>query len=149
MVYRTVDAEGFISYGQNRYSVPWQYLGQVLPVQITEEAVTIYSSRLERLARHIRFPPTERLQQSRQPEHLPPRDLVRRREVLRARFAELGPLAVRFLEGLLAAQRCGWDHAPQDLLGPHDGRRTVSSGRTAVRRPYPAAPCDGLSTPAF
>jgi hypothetical protein len=115
MVYRTVDAEGFISYGQNRYSVPWQYLGQVLPVQITDEAVTIYSPRLERLARHVRFPPTERLRQSRQPEHLPPRDLVRRREVLRARFAELGPLAVRFLEGLLAAQRCGWDHAQKVL----------------------------------
>ena len=102
MVYRTVDAEGFIPYGNNRYSVPWQYLGQVLPVRITDEAVTIYSPRLELLARHVRFPPTERHRQSRQPEHLPPRDLVRRREVLRERFAELGPLAVRFLEGLLA-----------------------------------------------
>ncbi len=24
VVYRTVDAEGFVAYGQNRYSVPWQ-----------------------------------------------------------------------------------------------------------------------------
>ena len=90
MVYRTVDAEGFISYGNNRYSVPWHYLGQVLPVRITDEAVTIYSPRLELLARHVRFPATERHRQSRQPEHLPPRDLARRREVLRGRFAELG-----------------------------------------------------------
>ena len=45
IVYRTVDAEGFIPYGNNRYSVPWHYLGQVLPVRITDEAVTIYSPR--------------------------------------------------------------------------------------------------------
>ena len=98
---------------------------------------------------------------------------------------------MRFLEGLLAAQRCGWDHAqkvltllgiyrredllaaleravrygafsaksiethpggagsPQDLLGPHGGRRTVSPGGTAVRRPYAAAIRDGISTPAL
>lgn len=130
-----VAAEGFISYGQNRYSVPWQYLGQVLPVQITDEAVTIYSPRLERLARHVRFPPTERLRQSRQPEHLPPRDLVRRREVLRERFAELGPLAVRFLEGLLAAQRCGWDHAQKvlTLLGSYRREDLLAALERAVR----------------
>jgi transposase len=135
MVYRTVDAEGFISYGQNRYSVPWQYLGQVLPVQISDEAVTIYSPRLERLARHVRFPPTERLRQSRQSEHLPPRDLVRRREVLRERFAELGPLAVRFLEGLLAAQRCGWDHAQKvlALLGSYRREDLLAALERAVR----------------
>ena len=56
-----------------------------------------------------------RHRQSRQPEHLPPRDIARRREALRQRFAELGPLAVRFLEGLLSAQRCGWDHAQKVL----------------------------------
>ena len=135
MVYRTVDAEGFISYGQNRYSAPWQYLGQVLPVRITDEAVTIYSPRLERLARHVRFPRTERLRQSRQPEHLPPRDLVRRREILRARFAELGSVAGRFLEGLLAAQRCGWDHAQKvlTLLGIYRREDLLAALERAVR----------------
>ena len=135
MVYRTVDAEGFIPYGNNRYSVPWHYLGQVLPVRITDEAVTIYSPRLELLARHVRFPPTERHRQSRQPEHLPPRDLVRRREVLRGRFAELGPLAVRFLEGLLAAQRCGWDHAQKvlTLLGIYRREDLLAALERAVR----------------
>ena len=135
MVYRTVDAEGFISYGNNRYSVPWHYLGQVLPVQITDESVMVYSPRLERLAQHVRFPPTERLRQSRQPEHLPPRDLVRRREILRARFAELGPLAVRFLEGLLTAQRCGWDHAQKvlTLSGSYRREDLLAALERAVR----------------
>lgn len=135
MVYRTVDAEGFIAYGNNRYSAPWHYIGQVLPVRITDEAVLVYSPRLELLAQHIRFPITERQRQSRQPEHLPPRDLVRRREVLRARFAELGPLAVRFLEGLLAAQRCGWDHAQKvlALLGIYRREDLLAAVERAVR----------------
>ena len=90
VVYRTVDAEGFISYGQNRYSVPWHYIGQVLSVRITDEEVTVYDPRLEVLARHRRFPPTERHRQSRQGEHLPPRDVAQRREALRQRFADFG-----------------------------------------------------------
>jgi hypothetical protein len=115
VVYRTVDAEGMVPYAQNHYSVPWQYIGQVLPVRITDEEVTIYDSRLEVLARHSRFPPTEKHRQSRRPEHLPPRDVQRRRETLQERFSELGPLAVRFLEGLLTTQRCGWDQAQKVL----------------------------------
>ncbi len=115
VVYRTVDAEGFIAYGQNRYSAPWHYIGQVLSVRITDEEVTIYDPRLEVLARHRRFPPSEKHRQSRQGEHLPPRDVEQRREALRQRFAELGPLAVRFMEGLLAAQRYGWDQAQRVL----------------------------------
>ena len=75
VVYRTVDAEGLVAYGQNRYSVPWQYLGQVLPVRITDEDRDRSTARdWNCLARHVRFPPTERHRQSRQPEHLPPRD---------------------------------------------------------------------------
>ena len=135
MVYRTVDAEGFIPYGNNRYSVPWHYIGQVLAVRITAETVLIYSPRLELLAQHVRFPATERQRQSRQAEHLPPRDLVQRREVLRKRFAELGPLAVRFLEGLLSTQRCGWDHAQKvlALLGTYRREDLLAAMERAVR----------------
>jgi hypothetical protein len=32
VVYRAVNAEGMVAYRQNFYSVPWQYLGQVLPL---------------------------------------------------------------------------------------------------------------------
>ncbi len=115
VVYRSVDVEGFISYAQNRYSVPWHSIGQVLAVRITDEEVTVYDPRLEVLARHRRFPPTERHRQSRHDGHLPPRDATRRHEALRQRFTDLGPLAVRFLEGLLAAQRYGWDQAQKVL----------------------------------
>jgi len=135
VVYRTVDAEGFVAYGQNRYSVPWQYIGQVLPLRITDEEVTVYSSRMEVLARHLRFPPTERHRQSRRAEHLPPRDLKQRRETLRERFAQLGPVAVRFLEGLLGAQRCGWNQAQKvlALLGTYRREDLLAALDRAVR----------------
>lgn len=135
VVYRTVDTEGFVAYAQNRYSVPWHYLGQVLTVRITDEELTVYSPRLEILARHVRFPPTERQQQSRQAAHLPPRDSARRREALRERFAELGPVSVRFLEGLLAVQRCGWDQAHKvlALLGTYRREDLLATLERAVR----------------
>jgi len=115
VVYRTVDAEGFIPYAQNRYSAPWQYIGQVLPVEIRDDSIIIYGPRLEPLARHLRYPSTIRHQTRRQDDHLPPRDLQQRRKLLRDRFAQLGSTAVRFLKGLLDTQRFGWDHAQKTL----------------------------------
>jgi len=135
VVYRFVDGEGFVSYAQNRYSAPWRYIGQVLPVRITQEEVTIYGPRLEPLVRHQRFGPTVRHQQRRLAEHLPPRDLAQRREALRERFAQLGPLAERFLEGLLQAQRCGWDQAQKvlALLGTYHRDDLLAALDRAVR----------------
>jgi hypothetical protein len=61
--------------------------------------------------------------------------VARRREVLRGRFAELGPLAVRFLDGLLAAQRCGWDQAQKvlALLGIYRREDLLAALDRAVR----------------
>ena len=135
VVYRTVDAESMVAYGQNRYSVPWQYIGQVLVVRITNEEVTIYGAHLEPLARHVRLPPTERHRESRQPAHAPPRDVQQRREALRERFGQLGAVAVRFLEGLLAAQRYGWDQAQKvlALLGTYRRDDLLAAMERAVR----------------
>jgi transposase len=135
VVYRSVDAEGFIVYEQNRYSAPWQYIGQVLPVEIRKEEIIIYGPRLEPLARHPRFPATVRRQVRRQAEHLPPRDIDQRRKLLRERFARLGSMAVRFLKGLLNSQRCGWDHAHKvlSLLGTYRRDDVQAALERAVR----------------
>ena len=69
VVYRTVSTEGWISYRQNVYSVPWQHIARVLPVRITECEVIIYGPNLEELVRrrvlvlefHDRLPHGERL----------------------------------------------------------------------------------------
>jgi hypothetical protein len=115
VVYRTVNAEGMVAYRQNFYSVPWRYLGHVLPLRITEDELIIYGSDLEVLARHRLLPRSATGQRSESPEHRPQEDSRRREAHLRARFAELGPAASGFLDGLLKAQRQGKDQAQRVL----------------------------------
>jgi transposase len=117
MVYRVVDVEGFVSWRQNRYSVPWQATrpGQMLPVKITENEVIIYGANIAEIARHARLPATVSHQNREQKSHRPPRDVERRREVLEQRFGELGDLAVQFLSGLRQSQRHCWVQAEKVL----------------------------------
>jgi transposase len=115
VVYRTVNAEGMVAYRQNFYSVPWRYLGHVLPLRITEDELIIYGSDLEVLARHRLLPRSAMGQRSESPQHRPQEDSRRREAHLRARFAELGPAASGFLDGLLKAQRQGKDQAQRVL----------------------------------
>ncbi|MGO9965954.1 MAG: IS21 family transposase [Bryobacteraceae bacterium] len=115
VVYRTVNAEGMVAYRQNFYSVPWRYLGQVLPLRITEEELIVYGQDLEVLARHRVLPRTTAGQRSELPEHHPQEDSKQREAHLRERFAELGAAASRFLEGLLKAHRMGKDQASRVL----------------------------------
>src|SRR6185437_4044759 len=113
VVYRTATVEGFIVWRQNQYSVPWRYLGQVLPVRITPEEIIVYSPRLDaEIARHPLLPGTQSQQRRLEPSHHPaPNDARQRLAVLKQRYEELGPTAVRFLEGLIKTQRYHWDHA--------------------------------------
>ncbi|MBV8431279.1 MAG: IS21 family transposase, partial [Solirubrobacterales bacterium] len=43
VIYRTVNAEGLVTYRQNGYSVPWRYTGGIVPVRVTEAEVIVYS----------------------------------------------------------------------------------------------------------
>ena len=117
VVYRVIDCEGFVSFGRNRYSVPWQqaHPGQAVPVKVSEHEVIIYGPRINEIARHPRFPSTASHQHSQPKNHVPPRDQERRRERLREQFGGLGDVAVTFLEGLLKTQRHGW-HQAQTIL---------------------------------
>jgi transposase len=115
VVYRTVNAEGFLVYQHNSYSVPFPYLGRLLPVRITEEEVIVYGPQLDELGRHRLFPRAVTGQRSVLAEHRPPEDRRQRLELLEARYAQWGPPASRFLAGLLRQQRCGQAQA-QKLL---------------------------------
>jgi hypothetical protein len=115
VVYRAVNAEGMVAYRQNFYSVPWRYLGLVLPMRITEEELIVYGPDLEVLARHRVLPRTATGQRSELPEHRPQENSKQREADLRARFAELGPAAGRFLDGLLKTHRMGKDQAGRVL----------------------------------
>ncbi len=102
VVYRHVNVEGFVAHRSNFYSVPWSYIGQVLPVRVTESEVIVYTTGLDEIARHQLVLGTGVRQEIK--SHHRTGDPEERARLLRQRFAELGPVAVAFLDGLLAKQ---------------------------------------------
>jgi hypothetical protein len=52
VLYRTVNSEGHVMYRQNFYSVPWQRIGELLPLRITEKELIIYGPDVREIARH-------------------------------------------------------------------------------------------------
>jgi transposase len=115
VVYRHVNVEGFIGYRLNFYSVPWSYIGQVLPVRIQGDEVIIYSIALEEIARHPLVPGTQTNVRRLIKSHHPADDPGQRTLLLQQRFGELGPIAMKFLDGLLAKQIQGKLQAQQLL----------------------------------
>jgi len=115
VVYRHVNVEGFVAYRLNFYSVPWSYIGQVLPVRILGDEVIIYAINLEEIARHPRVPITQSGVRQLIKSHHPQSDPEQRTLLLQQRFGELGPIAVQFLDGLLAKQTYGKMQAQQLL----------------------------------
>jgi transposase len=115
VVYRHVNVEGFVTHRLNFYSVPWSSIGQVLPVRITETEVIIYATDLDEIARHRLLPGTVTGARQVLKNHHPTDDPSQRAALLRQRFSELGPIAVQFLDGLLAKQIQGKLQAQQLL----------------------------------
>jgi len=115
VVYRTVNPEGFISYLQNFYSVPWQRIGQLLPVRITESEIIVYDPDIREIARHQRLPASATGNYSSHHEHRPGPDVRRKQELLRQRFEELGAEAVSFFDQLIRTRRFGKDEAVRIL----------------------------------
>lgn len=115
VLYRHVNVEGFVAYRLNFYSVPWSYIGQVVPIRIQDDEVIIYSIGLEEIARHRLLPNTQQGVRQTVKSHHPTGDPEQRIVLLRQRFGELGPIAVQFLDGLLAKQTYGKLQAQQLL----------------------------------
>ena len=135
VVYRTVNAEGFISYRQNWYSAPWQQIGRVLPVRITEDEVIIYGRQVEEIGRHRLFARTVTGQRSEHRAHRPSEDPRQRHAQLQERFTELGPEAGRFLDGLVRSQRNGKGQAHKvlALLGIYTRADLIAALERAAR----------------
>ena len=104
VVYRHVNVEGFVAYRLNFYSVPWSYIGQVLPVRLVGDELIIYSTGLEEIARHRKVGSTQSSVRQTIKSHHPADDPRERERLLRQRFHELGPIAVQFFDGLLHKQ---------------------------------------------
>jgi len=135
VVYRCVNGEGLIVYCQNRYSVPWRYIGLMLPVRITKDEVVIYGPEIEEIARHRLLSREAAGQTSRRKEHLPDDDSEKKLETLKQRYDELGATAARFFEGLIRRRRYGKDEAQKILclLETYHRRDLVAAIERAVR----------------
>ncbi len=162
VVYRTVDAEGFVVYRQNFYSVPWRLIGQSVAVRVTEAEVVIHDQAFVAAARHRLFPRAAAGQRSHCHDHDPTRDAQRRSEQLAEHFAAFGATGTRFLEGLLAGHRSGKNQAERvlSLAAAYPRGDVLSALERAVRygafslqavqrilaaRGRPKAPLDALA----
>lgn len=115
VLYRSVNSEGYIPYRQNFYSVPWQLIGQLLPVRITETELLVYDPQIDQIARHPLVAPAQTGQRLTHKNHLPGPDLVRGRQLLRQRFEQLGGPSADFFDQLLRTRRYGKDEAQRIL----------------------------------
>jgi transposase len=115
VLYRTVSSEGQVAYRQNFYSVPWQRIGELLPVRVTETELIVYGPDVKEISRHELCASGLRGEKRRLPEHSPGRDPQQKYELLKQRFAEFGPEGVLFLDQLIRTRRCGKDEAARVL----------------------------------
>ena len=115
VVYRVVDVEGFVAYERNFYSVPWRWVGQTLAIRVTDCELLVYDQQLQVVARHELFPHSEKGGRREDAAHRPSPNRRVQLEELRARYAELGEVAQRFLDGLLREQTYGKHQAKRVL----------------------------------
>ena len=113
--YRTVNSEGHVAYLQNFYSVPWQRIGELLPVRITEKELIVYGPEVKEIARHALYPSGTTGEKHSLPEHAPGRDPRQKYELLKQRFAGFGSEGVLFLDELVRTRRCGKEEAARVL----------------------------------
>lgn len=135
VLYRTVNPEGCVAYLQNFYSVPWQRIGEILPLRITPKELIVYGPDLAEVARHELYRSGTTGEKHSLPEHSPGRDHYHKYELLKERFAELGTEAVRFLDGIVQIRRCGKDEAFRvlGLLGTYQREDLMKALERACR----------------
>ena len=136
VVYRTVMPEGYVAYLQNLYSVPWNTIGSLLPVRITETELIAYKPDVDvnPLARHELFPRAVSGKKRTDKKHRPPTSLRHRLELLRKRFAELSDTAGEFFDELVRRKRFGKDEAYRILALTTTYR--VEDLRSALERAF-------------
>jgi hypothetical protein len=115
VLYRTVNSEGHVMYRQNFYSVPWQRIGELLPLRITEKELIVYGPDVREIARHELYASGIAGEKRSLPEHAPGRDHQQKYELLKERFAEFGPAGVAFFDELIRTRRCGKNEAARVL----------------------------------
>lgn len=99
VVLRVCRMDGFLEFETNLYSVPYEYIGDILPMKATESEIFIYSHDLNLIAQHERVDDGA----GKTLENLNHRSSKKVRyglEPVRELFLQLGDAAETFLEGL-------------------------------------------------
>ena len=112
--YRSIGPGWHVPYKGNWYSVPWQRIGQLLPIRATAQHLIVYSPDVREIARHELLPPGLGQKQT-LACHAPGADEKRRHELLQERFAALGASGARFLDEIVRTRRYGKDEAHRVL----------------------------------
>jgi transposase len=104
VLYKLCDLEGFIAWEGNGYSLPYEYVTELLPVRVTEKELFVYRADLTCIARHALLPRGAQLRsilEGHRPRHA---DRGPDLDQLRHAFAALGEQAEAFLRALEKAQ---------------------------------------------
>ena len=124
VLYKLCDIEGFITWESNQYSLPYEYVTDILPVRITENELFIYKADLSCIARHPLLARGAELQSIVDGHR--PRNAERGPDLdqLRCAFAALGEPAAAFLAALEKhAPRSAGYHA-RKVLALREGHDT-------------------------
>jgi transposase len=113
---RVCRTDGFLEHDTNLYSVPYEYVADILTIKATEHEIFIYSPDLDLIAHHERQPPVSGAQIE-LVEHRKSKKIRYGLEPVRQSFLQLGPCAEQFINGLKDKypKNCGF-HA-RHILG--------------------------------
>ena len=105
---RVCSIDGFLEFETNRYSVPFDYVGDILALKATEQEILIYSPYIELIAAHGRRPDGEGAV-CEEPDHRKGENIRYGLEPVREAFERMGEDARIFLAGLQTKhpRRCG------------------------------------------
>jgi len=109
VVLRIGRIDGFVEHKTNFYSIPFEYVADILALKITDHTVSVYSPDLDLIADHERLP--DGMGKSREnPDHRRSSKVKYGLEPVRESFLALGESAEPFLSGLQDKQprNCGF-----------------------------------------
>lgn len=106
---RVCDAEGFVAFETNRYSVPSDYIADILSLKATEHEILVFSPEIDLIARHERLPAGQG-KKVENPDHFATKKARYGLEPVREAFTALGEAAGEFLKGLVEKhpRNCGF-----------------------------------------
>jgi len=125
VLYKLCDIEGFITWESNGYSLPYEYVTEILPVRITEDELFIYKTDLTCIARHPLLPRGAQRRSTldghrpRRAEYGPDLDQLRRA------FSELGDPAADFLAALEKHEHRSAGYHARKVLALREGYDTA------------------------